>query len=412
MAEKKSKKDSGAWDEYESPSQEALRKAQDRVKEGKGGFTGKPYLDPSYKLYITQDGDNQIRIVPPIEVRDLGMFGRDIFIHRGVGPNREIYVCLKKMWGEACPRCMKQTPELWEQAKVDEKVKDIAKSYFPEYKVLVWVIDRKADSDELKLFPMPKTIAEEILVQSNRKETQVMIDVAHPTQGRDVYFTRYKDNDYTKYKGIQIGETATPLPSWAAEQRKHFDEVIIKPDFDEFAEAEAMTSRQNQSSEDAAEAPKVTEQDDGKDELDRLDLAGLKKLIKDLKLEIKFRKDWEEDDYRTAIRKEISPESGEDGGADEAESDDQRPLPEDIADCYGVDFDEYEECDSCPEYWRTKCKDVCAQKASEESDKQSAANKGKASTREEQDDGKGGSTAKPAVDRDAIMAKIKERMGK
>lgn len=432
MAEKKKSKKSAeeegdVWGDYESPEQEALRKAQNRVKEGGAKFQGRPYLDPSYELMVTKDGDNSIRIVPPIEARELGMFGLDLFLHRNVGPNREVFLCLKNMWGEYCPRCAKQTPELWEKAKENSEEGKAAKaeavSYFPEYKILTWVIDRSDNVDQLKLFPMPKSIAEEILTQSNRKDTQVMLDVAHPREGRDIYFTRYKDKDFTKYKGIQIGERATPLPAWAAEQRKRLDEVLIKPDPEEFALVESQTGKAAPASaEDGAVAPTVTTEDDGKDELDRMDMDGLKALIKDLSLGIRVRKGWTEEDVRVEIRKAIEPDTDADSPQEtsaepsaEAEEEeeaaagvDREKVPDDLADCFGMDFDEYEECDTCPEPWRGWCEEE-SEKARKEAEAQEAK---KTTTPAKESSTQPRGEDSKAVNREEILAKIKAKMGK
>jgi hypothetical protein len=362
MAQKKKVAKDDAWGEYESPSQEALKKAKEQVSDGGSGGARKPYVSETFPLYRSKEGDNQIRIVPPKEQATIGMWGIDIYLHRGIGPNRDVYLCPAKMWGEACPVCVRQTNELWETDR------DKAKSLYPDYKVLTWVVDRKADdNDKLLLFAMPKTIAEGILSLSNRKESNVMIDVAHPTTGRDVFFERYKDAGWTKYRGIQVGEKENVLPTWAAEQRETFEDIMIKPDPDEFEAA--VVGGLHEPSEDtstASDAPTTSEEDDGSDELDRMEMAEMKALIKETGLDIKMRKDWDESDVRAAIRKAISPEpepvEKEEVAAEPEEKPvklDRAELPEDIAECFEKEFDEYVECDDCPEPWRAACQAVC-----------------------------------------------------
>jgi|GEM_PF-6020863 len=219
--------------------QEGLKKRDGNRGERWQGESRKGYLKSGIDGYVPPEGENCIRIVQPLEVEDLEYYGFEVHFHRNVGEDGGMMLCSKRMhktfqeaypeeevpFNRNCTECAKQTAELWENNP------DEAKSYYPDWRILMWVLDLNGDDpDKLLLWSCPKSLAEEVLAQSHKKGTEVYIDLSHPETGVKVFFDREgQGKTGTSYSGVQVSSDEYPLDDSIAEQLKMFKDLLIYP---------------------------------------------------------------------------------------------------------------------------------------------------------------------------------------
>ncbi|KKK82265.1 hypothetical protein LCGC14_2805110, partial [marine sediment metagenome] len=185
--------------------------------------------------YMGRDGENCIRIIEPYEYANTGYWGYDTYYHYPVGPNNDYYLCMVKMVGTPCHPCIKRNT-LWEGPDED---RDLAKTLYPSFKQLMWVLDLLADPekgedpDQPLYFACPKTLAQEIMAQSYRKGSNTFIVPCHPTEGRPVFYDREGKGKQTKYSNVQFADEATELHPDLWEQIDWFENILDYPEFGE-----------------------------------------------------------------------------------------------------------------------------------------------------------------------------------
>lgn len=189
---------------YQERSADTTRK---RAEQSGSQFDS--YVLEEVRLWRPNDGDNTIRILPPTWDRP-EHFGVDIYVHYGVGPDNEAYLCLDKMKGEPCPVCEERKKAL------DEGDDDYAAQLKPNRRVLVYIIDRDHEKDGVQAWSMPWTIDRDICKLAVDKKTGDVLPIDHPDHGYDVEFERKGKAERTEYIGVAIARRESPLgeDSW------------------------------------------------------------------------------------------------------------------------------------------------------------------------------------------------------
>lgn len=223
---------------YQPPSQQTMKQRSEQ-KPG-GGWKGKGYLhNELYKAYAPRDGQNKLRIIPPLEVGKLEWYGLDVFIHRNIGLNKDIYLCLKSMrLGERCPVDELQTKELWDEDP------DLAKTYYPERRCLIWVLDLLLEDPfkEIMLWSAAAGTIYDVHNVAQDPETGRFIDIMDPKTGLAINFKKEGKGKMTKYSAIQIGRTPVPLTDSVLAQRLPYADLLIVPTYDEVKEAMSFSA--------------------------------------------------------------------------------------------------------------------------------------------------------------------------
>jgi len=221
-------------------SNDAMKKRDDnKGNPYKSGRIFKSYLRPVPMFTPKPDAESCIRIVQPLEIDEMEYYGFEVHFHRSVGEDNADIICAERqydLWMSAygevpfdkqCDECAKRTGDLWESDP------DLAKTYYPDWRILFWVLDLKAKGDEadkIMLWSCPKTLADDILGQSHKKGTEVYVDVSHPETGTKVYFDREGEGKTnTKYKNVQVSDEECPLDDWVLDELKEFREVVLLP---------------------------------------------------------------------------------------------------------------------------------------------------------------------------------------
>jgi len=155
-------------------------------------------------VFKVNDGNNFIRFLPPTW-KNPEHFGLDIYVHYGIGPDNQTYLCLHKMKGEACPIC--------EEAKraQDDGDDDYAKKLKPNKRVLVYIIDRDNEKEGVKAWSMPWTVDRDVCKVSVDKRTGETLELDNPEDGYDVEFEKKGQKQKTEYLGIAVARRSSEL---------------------------------------------------------------------------------------------------------------------------------------------------------------------------------------------------------
>jgi len=223
-----------SWD-YEGLKKNDLKTIKNVLKSS-GIYT---FLPPDIQVWRPKDGKNRIRIVPgvspakenpeilPPKFSLVGVAWL-LWLHRGIGDERKMFLCKQKMLGKPCVICS-------ERKKVSDEV--LKSAYKPSKVILAWVWDRSdamREAEGLKLGLLPYTLFEEILAQTEDPETGELIDIFHPVTGRDVFFVReIGENGYPKYTGVRISTKESAVPEEFANEIKPISSLLQYPDDEE-----------------------------------------------------------------------------------------------------------------------------------------------------------------------------------
>lgn len=177
---------------------------KERANQSGGAFDS--YTDPKIPRYKVQDGDNDIRIMPPPSDIDQERWGQnwgiELWLHSGVGSDKSSYLCIDKMERKPCALC-ERLRDLDDEDLID-KLK-------AKKRILCYVIDREDENVGPQLFSMPWTLEKEISGRCIDKKTGEILYIDDPEEGFDVAFTREGKGKKTKYGGEEIARDSTPL---------------------------------------------------------------------------------------------------------------------------------------------------------------------------------------------------------
>ena len=164
------------------------------------------YLRDDVKVFKVNDGDNTVRVLPPTwREPKPSHYGLDIYVHYGIGPDRQTYLCLHKMKGEACPICEERQRA---QKAGDD---DYAKELEPKRRVLVYMVDRDHEKEGVQAWAMPWTLDRDITGVSVDKKSGEVLPVDHPEEGYDIEFTKKGAQQRTEYTAVTVSRRSSPL---------------------------------------------------------------------------------------------------------------------------------------------------------------------------------------------------------
>jgi len=282
-----------------------LAEKKQTLKDGsRSKFRSELLEDQSF--YKPRDGENYIRIIQPLEVEELGYYGKEIYFHREVGA------------------CETQTKDLWETNR------DYAKTLYPAQRVLMWILDLKLRDDEENynkplLWSCARTLAEDILGQSHKKGTEVYINVSDPFEGRAIYFDKEGERLNTKYKNVQLADEPDELDPELVEELVLFDDTINWATYDEIKES--FEDNEDSKDEEKSTTPEKSTDDPPKED-EVPDCFGKEFDVYEACDDCNNR-----DDCKALCKTE-----------------DPTPEPEpedDTSECFGKEYDTYESCDGC-----------------------------------------------------------------
>lgn len=218
----------GSRFQYQDRGADAARKRQ---SQGPSDFD--KFLKDGIKMYKVQDGLNRLRILPPTWP-DADHYGLDIYMHYGVGPDRQSYLCLEKMLDKPDP-----IAEARAKAR-DDGDDEYAKELDAKKRVLVYVVDRDHPKEGVQAWAMPWTLDRDISKVSEDRSTGEVLKIDHPEEGYDIEFERKGKGNRTEYMGVAIARRSTPLgkDEWLDFAQDHpLPDQLVYYSYDEIAKA-------------------------------------------------------------------------------------------------------------------------------------------------------------------------------
>lgn len=179
--------------------------AEAAKRASQGGKDFDVYVREDIKTFSPNNGNNTIRVLPPTW-DDPKHYGIDIWVHYGVGPDSQSYLCLHKMKGEACPICDELA-----RARRDREDEDYIKNLEPTKRVLFYMVDRDNEKDGVQAWASPWTIDRDITKVSIDRRTGDVLPIDDPQDGYDVEFERTGKGVGTKYVGLAISRRPSDL---------------------------------------------------------------------------------------------------------------------------------------------------------------------------------------------------------
>jgi hypothetical protein len=177
-----------------------------RKAEAQGSGMFDSLIKPGIDTWKAAQGDNTIRILPPTwDDHDDCVY--TIYTHNYIGPDESTYLCLRKMGKGHCPIC--------DEAKAckDAGDDDGWKTYRPQERVALWIIDRddKSDPPTPQFYHMHSRQWQDILKVSYDKKTGKVLSIDHPDNGYDLSIFRSGAGQRTRYSGFAFDREDSPI---------------------------------------------------------------------------------------------------------------------------------------------------------------------------------------------------------
>lgn len=204
--------------------------AQEREKAAKQRTAkGVDYIQSELEQFVPIDGDNQIRIVPPLAEDEMAsLWGVDVWTyflsgHSYLSPQvfdkhakNPVYDAYKEM--------KQEDPELCKKLQLGGSKK-----------TLLFILDMNDGGSKpvLKIWAAPPTLVNDFIRISRNRKTGKLIALDDPEDGRVIFFTRTGSGVSTKYSGVQIDNEPYPLDVELLDQIPLFTDILVKPDIAE-----------------------------------------------------------------------------------------------------------------------------------------------------------------------------------
>lgn len=198
------------------------REFDERTREGVS------YIDPAVSQYRVIDGDNCVRLVPPLADDPLGdQWGFNVWVHFING----YFVCPRTFDRRAhCHICAAAT-------QMRREDPELAKQMTGSCRTLIWVLDcNKIAGGELRVWPAPVTLVNSFLKLAKNRRTGELISIEDPEVGRAIFFEKTGSRLQTRYDSIVLDDSPFPLDPALVDDLKYFEEILV---LNEAAELEA-----------------------------------------------------------------------------------------------------------------------------------------------------------------------------
>ena len=186
--------------EYHKPTADAVKKRAEQ----RGGNEFDSIFKQGAKVFKVNDDSNLIRIVPPTWPQPVH-FGYDIFVHYGVGPDKQTYLCPKEMNGDPCPVCEERA------RAVKDGDDEYAKELRANKRVVYYLVDRDAEKEGVQIWAAPWTVDRDLNTLIVEPRTGEVLAIDDPENGYDVEFKRTGKGLTTKYLGMQVARRESDL---------------------------------------------------------------------------------------------------------------------------------------------------------------------------------------------------------
>ena len=196
--------------------------AQERESESrKRTVSGLGYVSSEIPIFKPIDGDNQIRIVPPLaDDAQASLWGLEVWTYF---INNKSYLSSKTFDAQS------DDPIMSHFFDIREDNPEESQKYKGNKRYLMFVLDLNNDEVELKLWAAPPTLVDEFLGLAKNRRTGEMIALEDPEEGVPIYFTKTGQGINTRYTSIEIEKEPFPLDDDLAEDLELFEDMLIVP---------------------------------------------------------------------------------------------------------------------------------------------------------------------------------------
>ena len=177
------------------------------------------YLKTDLPVFVPQDGENVIRILPVLASDEhANLFGVEIW-HYFI--NNRLYVSPRVFTGKHSDPV---SEKFFEVRRTDEAA---AQKYRGSKRFIMHILDYNDEKDPvLKIWPAPISLVDEIIAVSQVTRSGEIIPVEHPTKGRKIYFKKQGSGMNTRYCQMIIDDEPCPIDLKLSEQIKPFKDII------------------------------------------------------------------------------------------------------------------------------------------------------------------------------------------
>lgn len=217
---------------FKQVDREARRKAFDERTR-----SGVDYLKTDLPQFNPKDGDNAIRIVPPLAddtTNGLGVWGLDVRVVFMAGHG---YFVVEIGKGGTTPLTKKFADLEREVRKQDPEE---ARQFRGSRRTVMFILDLNSgtvNEGALKIWPSAATLVDDFVRASKNKRTGELIEIEDPAEGRPIFFEKVGSGRSTKYQGVQVDQSPLPLEQWMADKLPHFGDILIFKTEDEADQA-------------------------------------------------------------------------------------------------------------------------------------------------------------------------------
>lgn len=161
------------------------------------------------KVFAPKKGENRVRFLPATWPSP-EHYGYDIFVHYGVGPDRQSYLDLQRMLDKPDP-IDEERNALRREGRTDDQSLQEIRDLNSTRRVACFIVDRDNEAEGVQMWAMAQTLDQDISASSVDSETGEVLDIDDPDKGYDVSFRKDGEKLNTKYKGITIARRSSKL---------------------------------------------------------------------------------------------------------------------------------------------------------------------------------------------------------
>ncbi len=225
-------------------SREARRRAgsekRDAQHRGGGEWTTLTIPD-GVDIWQPKKGSHRIDIVPfavgkgnPYAAEGELYYERTYYIHRGVGPNNDSYICLAKTFDKPCPICEYRAKRAADPDADDKELKDLK----PKERQL-WLVHDRSDEGKVKLWEFSHFLFGELLDMQRRDAEDDERHVAEfddPDGGSQLKVSfeekAFDGNSFLKAYNIDFRERKDGLPDGLLDHGICLDDLLKEVSYD------------------------------------------------------------------------------------------------------------------------------------------------------------------------------------
>jgi len=182
---------------------------------------GLPFIESELPQFRPRDGDNYIRIVPPLEDDELaGAWGVDVITHYIEGHGWLL-----------SPKSIDSTDHdpvddlIRELRKIDPELEDMVKT---SRKTVMHILDFNADERDgvLKLWGAPPTLVDDFVKAAKDKRSGRTHSLEDPDNGLPLSFDKTGTGLQTRYSAVQLERDPFPLDDQVVDEIEYFGDVL------------------------------------------------------------------------------------------------------------------------------------------------------------------------------------------